>query len=75
MGMDSVPTVAQNIINRYKARNPHPYDGGEESINELYLEDLIGEILAQLAKASVAPGGFKDTDNNSSITGVGGPVT
>lgn len=73
MPMDPVPVIAQNIIDRYKARNPNTYDPGEEAKNKEYLEDLLGEIFTQLTtKATVLPGGM--TAGGDPVVGVGGPL-
>ena len=73
MPMDPVPTIAQNIINKYKARNPNAYDPGEEAKNKAYLEDLLGEIFEQLTvKAQVLPGSM--AAGGDPVTGVGGPL-
>jgi len=75
LAFDPISTIAQNIINSYKLRNPSGYDPGEEQKNREYLEDLLTEIFTiQLGtKASVAPGVF--TAGGDPVTGVGGPVT
>ena len=75
MAMDSVTVIAQNIINRYKLRNPNNYDAGEEAINRLFLEDLLTELVdvQMRSKAQVAPGSFLDGES-AAVTGLGGPL-
>jgi len=74
MALDPTSTIAQNIIDKYKARNPNSYDPGEEAINKAFLEDLLGEIFdVQLkTKAQVKPGAF--TAGGDPVSGLGGPL-
>jgi len=76
MAFDSTQDIAEHIILAYEAANPHAYNAGERAINKQYLVLLLTEIFdVQLKqKAQVNPGTFKDTDNNSSVVGLGGPL-
>lgn len=74
MAFDSVTDIAQQIIDRYKLRNPNSYEGGEEALNREYLEDLIYVIFETQLKtnAEVSPGSFQA--GGDAVSGSGGPL-
>ena len=74
MAFDSTTSIAQQIIDRFKLRNPNAYEGGEEQLNREYLEDLIHVIFeVQLkTKAQCNPGTF--TNGGGAVSGLGGPL-
>lgn len=79
MAMDPSLTWATNIVNAIKALNtPDNQVIGDDHLIQVW-KCATDEIIAQLAKASVAPGTFNTIDINTTtpepVIGVGGPVT